>query len=362
MKQKAEKIASPAAWTADDLKADPSHWVFPLDEAARAAVARAVKAAHVPDKPLFAYSRKDFDFGPAAAVLTAAFREVRDGLGVALVKGLPRDGMSEPEFELMNWAIGLHRGVARPQGKASQYLSAVRDIGTDYRSATGRGYSSNASLDFHVDGADEVTLGCYNKARAGGQSMVASAVTAHNILVAERPDLAEVAYGDFYFSRQGEEAPDEPPFYGQPIFDEEDGLLFNKWNRNRIQSAQRFDGVPRLSPEQRETMDALDAILRRPDVMFTMYLEPGDLQILNSHVTSHSRTDYIDDAEPARKRLLCRLWLAPPDSVRLPESWRKYYRSVEPGSVRGGIRGHRHDESCRDFERRQAADHGMRPG
>ena len=58
----------------------------------------------------------------------------------------------------MNWAIGLHTGVARPQGKASQYISPVRDAGVDYRAASGRGYSSNAKLDFHVDGADLATL------------------------------------------------------------------------------------------------------------------------------------------------------------------------------------------------------------
>ena len=54
------------------------------------------------------------------------------------------------------------------------------------------------------------------------------------------------------------------------------------------------------------------------------------------------------------------LWLAPPDSRRLPESWRNAYRAVEPGTVRGGIRGQNHDETRRAFERRQAADLGMR--
>ena len=47
----------------------------------------------------------------------------------------------EDAFRLLNWAIGLHVGVARPQGKASQYISPVRDAATDYRSASGRGYS-----------------------------------------------------------------------------------------------------------------------------------------------------------------------------------------------------------------------------
>jgi hypothetical protein len=262
----------------------------------------------------------------------------------------------------MNWAIGLHAGVPRPQGRATQYISPVRDAGTDYRAATGRGYSSNAALDFHADGADIVTLACYNNARSGGQSMISSSLAAHNQLADERPDLAEVAYGDFYFSRQGEEAPDEPPFYGQPLFDAADGRLFAKWNRNRVQSAQKLEGVPALSSVQHETMDTLDEILRRPAFMFTMHLEPGDLQILNNHIMLHSRTDYVDYDDPAEKRLLSRLWLAPPDSVRLPGSWRHFYRSVEPGSVRGGILGHHHDDACRRFEARQAAVLGMSAG
>jgi hypothetical protein len=349
---------SPAAWSVADLEADRS-WVFSLDERARAQMLGAVRTARVPDKPLFEYHREDFDLGPAWTVITAALREAHHGRGLALVRGLPRAGLSEAEFELMNWAIGLHAGVPRPQGKATHYVSAVRDAGTEYRSATGRGYSSNAKLDFHVDGADLATLTCYNQARFGGQSMITSAVSAHDRLAIERPDLCERLYGDFCFSRQGEEAPDEPPFYAQPIFEHLDGLLFAKWNRNRVQSAQKLPGVPPLTAPEREAMELLDVILRRADLMYTMYLEPGDLQIMNNHVILHSRTGFQDHDEPEHKRLLCRLWLAPPDSVRLPASWGHFYRSVEPGSVRGGILGHHHDAACRAFERRQAALHGM---
>jgi hypothetical protein len=91
-----------------------------------------------------------------------------------------------------------------------------------------------------------------------------------------------------------------------------------------------------------------------------MWLAPGDLQIINSHVTLHSRTDFTDHDDPARKRLLFRLWLAPPDGERLPESWRVLYKSVEPGTVRGGIIGQHHDERCKAFEQRQAHALGMR--
>jgi hypothetical protein len=354
-------IETPAAWRTADLESDHS-WVFSIDAAARTHLAQIVKAAYVPEKPLFEYTKEDFDLGAAWVTIASAIKEAHHGRGLALVHGMPREGLSEKEFELMNWTVGLHTGVARPQGRVTQYISAVRDVGTDYRAASGRGYSSNAKLDFHVDGADLVSLSCYNKAKSGGQSMITSAVTARNQLIAERPDLAEIAHRDFYFSRQNEEAPDEEPYYVQPLFDLSDGQLFSKWNRNRVQSAQKFDGVPQLSAAQRETMDVLDDILRRPEFMYTMYLEQGDMMLMNNHLILHSRTDYIDYEAPEQKRLLCRLWLALPDSARLPESWGDFYRSVLPGAVRGGIRGHQHDDVCQAFERRQAASMGMSVG
>jgi hypothetical protein len=144
-----------------------------------------------------------------------------------------------------------------------------------------------------------------------------------------------------------------------PIYEEQDGRLFGKWNRNRVASAQKLDGVPQLTPDRREAMDLLDEVLRRPELMYSMWLEPGDMQILSNLTMLHSRTDFEDHDDPARKRLFFRLWLAPPDSCRLPESWRPAYRSVAPGTVRGGIIGQSHDETRRVFERRQAAAMGM---
>jgi len=354
-------VGSRAAWTAADLHADTG-WITTLDARAAQALIANIRKAHDPDKPLLAYRQADFDFGAAGPAIAAALAEAQHGRGLALLRGLPRDGIDAAEFELMTWAIGLHTGVARPQGKATQYLSAVRDAGTVYRSAGGRGYSSNAELDFHTDGADIAVLTCFNAARAGGMSMISSSVTAHNRLVAERPDLAEILRQPFHFSRQAEQAPDEGPFYPNPIYDEADGRLFSKWNRNRMTSAQKLAGVPPLTAAQREAVDELDGILRRDEVMYAMHLQPGDMQIINNHVTLHSRTEFYDFEDPARKRLVFRLWLAPPTSPPLPESWRPAYRSVVAGSVRGGIIGQRYDDGCRAFEARQAVAMGMQAG
>ena len=341
---------APSAWEIEDLKSTYD-WCFEIDESDGILLRDSIKSLFEQDRDLFSYSPNEFNFGSSWKHIEKAVAEAHHGKGISIVRGLPREDLSQDEFRLLSWAIGLKAGVARPQGLASQYISAVQDAGTDYRAANGRGYSSNAELDFHVDVADLTILTCYNKAKSGGQSMISSGVTAHNYLIKERPDLAEIAYQHFYFSRQEEQAPDEKPFYSLPLFEEEKGNLFCNWNRNRVQSAQNIEGVPELSKLQKETMDFLDEILTRPELMYTMYLEPGDMQIINNYRMFHSRTGYLDYENDLKKRCLYRLWLSPPDSIKLPESWKDFYRSVEPSMVRGGIIGQSYDETCIDFDK-----------
>ena len=179
-----------SAWRAADLQRD-KRWVVALDDAARTDLMRAVRAGLSPGKSLLDYTLQDFDFAPQTlALIAGAVAEAEHGRGIALVEGLPRESVSPAEFELLTWTIGLHVGVARPQDKLSRYINQVKDVGAVYRSPTGRGYSSRAELDFHIDGADIVLLSCYNQAPSGGDSLCSSSVAAFRQLVAERPDLA----------------------------------------------------------------------------------------------------------------------------------------------------------------------------
>jgi hypothetical protein len=75
-----------------------------------------------------------------------------------------------------------------------------------------------------------------------------------------------------------------------------------------------------------------------------LYIEspflPGDLQLLNNHVTWHCRAGYEDHAEPERRRLLYRLWLSAPTSRPLPESYRDSWGETAAGALRGGVTSH----------------------
>ena len=103
-------------------------------------------------------TREDMPLGTFAAVLADAARELEDGCGVRVIRGLPMQDYCVEDCRLLAWAIGTHLGVARPQGKASQLISDVRDAGGTYRGGGGRGYNTNAELDFHTDGSDIVGL------------------------------------------------------------------------------------------------------------------------------------------------------------------------------------------------------------
>ena len=351
-------LQHPSNWRTADLQSDQS-WIFRVDEQSRQEMIKAVVAIADPAKSLFDYRPADFAWTKTLQILNAALQEVKQGRGVALIKGLPRAELTAHQFEILTWGLGLHSGVPRPQGKETQYISAVRDAGMTYRTGTGRGYSSNADLDFHTDSSDVIFLSCFNKALSGGKTIISSSMAGHDVMIREYPEHAKWLYEPIAFSRQGEQDPDEGPYVMMPIFSECKGKWFGRWNWNRVRSAQKIEGAQQLKPEQYAALEQFDQVMRRPDIAFEMWLEPGDVQIISSHVTLHSRTEFTDHEDPAQKRLLYRLWIAPPDSDQLPECWRDLYRSCEPGTVRGGIRGFKHDERCIQFEARQAKDCGM---
>src|SRR5690606_18360256 len=210
--------------TAKSLSEDPS-WISRLSSRASEELRDVVRKVYQPGKALLDYTRDDFPIPLTLAELEVALNEAKHGKGIALVKGLPREALSTSEFELMTWALGLHSGTPRPQGKKTQYISAVKNEGKDYRTNTGRGYSSNAELDYHTDSADMIFLSCYNKARSGGMSLISSSMQAFQVMQDQQPDLVRYLFEPIGFSRQGEAAPGEGPFVVQPVLSEIDG----KW-------------------------------------------------------------------------------------------------------------------------------------
>jgi Taurine catabolism dioxygenase TauD, TfdA family len=73
------------------------------------------------------------------------------------------------------------------------------------------------------------------------------------------------------------------------------------------------------------------------ELAIQMAFQPGDIQLLNNHVTYHGRTAY-EDADMTHDRLLLRLWLSMPNSRALPADFEALWGTIQPGALRGGIR------------------------
>jgi alpha-ketoglutarate-dependent taurine dioxygenase len=85
-------------------------------------------------------------------------------------------------------------------------------------------------------------------------------------------------------------------------------VLRTFWHSEYFRTSQRHEGV-RLTDVENELFDLYDGIAATPGFFIDMDLEPGDIQLLSNHTVIHSRTDYVDYAEPDRKRHLLRLWI-----------------------------------------------------
>jgi hypothetical protein len=352
-------IESKAAWYGPDIDTS-TDWQHPLSADQRAEVSRAVEHLQAIGRPLLETSRADFPLPTVGPLLRELLETCEAGRGFLLLRNLPVETLSEDAVRTMYWGLGLHLGVAAPQSEAAELIGDVRDIGHD-SAVTGRGYRSKDAIEFHVDQADLVLLLSRRAAKAGGKSRLSSALTVHNEIFRRRPDLLEVLYQPLPFKKIAyDPAVEARPWFPLPIFSWRDGNLASRFSRLHIRSSAQLEGAPRLTPIQHEAIDFVEAVAGDPSVYLDMTFEPGDLQFVINRLIYHSRTDFEDHPEPDRKRHVLRMWLATPASRPLPECWRESYGSIEPATVRGGVRAWRFPERYADYQRRAAESLGMR--
>ena len=131
---------------------------------------------------------------------------VTNGLGVMLVRGLPRENYSRADCELIYWGIGVHIGKPVSQNARGHVLGHVTDEGRDLSDPNARGYQTRNRLDFHCDQLpfDIIGLFCLRTAKSGGTSYLVSAPAVHNTLLAERPELLDVLYQPFHVDWRGD--------------------------------------------------------------------------------------------------------------------------------------------------------------
>jgi hypothetical protein len=351
---------APTGWTREHVSSDSS-WIEQLTAEEIEGFQSALSAARHSGKDFLSMQPEDFPLPAASlAVLKRALKKTQGRWGFCLLKGFPVDQWTEAETRLIYWGLGLHMGVARPQNKNSDFLTDVRDAGGEYYGKNGRGYNTNASLDFHIDFGDVVSLLCRRTAMRGGESLITSSEAIYAEVASIRPDLVEVMHQPLYFSWQGAGGKTDRAYHSCTPAGYKDGHFAFRFNLKNILAAQRdFADVPRLTTQQLALIDLLENLFPDPRFCYAMRLEQGDMQLVNNYHVIHSRTRFEDFDEEDKKRHLIRLWLAIPGCQPLPDEWIEPYKCTLANAVRGGLRGPSINEAFVAFEKRQATFHAM---
>ncbi|MEO1970708.1 MAG: TauD/TfdA family dioxygenase [Pirellulaceae bacterium] len=325
----------PDAWTAAEMR-NSDAWIAPLESSDIHELEEAVKASrHV---PIVSLTRDDMPLPSLGPRLQDLQRDVVNGRGFILIRGLPVRQFDRETIARMYYAIGGWFGDPIPQNAAGHLLGHVKDIGQDPTNPEHRVYATNFRHLFHTDSCDIVGLLCLQPAKSGGQSAIASSTSLYNKMASIRPDLADVLAQPMRIDRKGEIPAGKSATYEIAIFHHFAEHLTPVYARDFIDAAQRFDYVPRLTMLQIEAMDMLDATAASDEFRLDMDFQPGDIQFLHNHQILHSRTSYEDYTEPHLKRHLLRLWLSARNGRELPIAFAERYGEIEVGKIRGGVR------------------------
>jgi hypothetical protein len=329
------RIDDPSAWYGPAMAAR-SDWIESLSAAELDELAVASTPWLSERADWSALSRGRFVLPTLAPRLARVQRELLEGRGFVLWRGLPLASWGRRQCAVAFYGLGAHLGRALSQNAQGHLLGHVRDLGLSSLDPSVRIYQTRERQTFHSDSADVVGLLCLQGARRGGASALVSSTTLYNELRARRPELAACLFEPLATDRRGEVPPGAKPYFEIPVFNWFAGRLSAIYQRQYINSAQRFADAPRLNVQQCEALDLLDALADDPALHFTMELQPGDMQFVHNHTLLHDRTAFDDWPEPQRRRHLLRLWLAPAVARPLPPVFAHRYGNVVPG-YRGGV-------------------------
>lgn len=339
-------IPGPSAWTGAELTAS-GDWVRQFDAVHLAEIDAALANLKRLGGPVIGFAKAAFALPQTAALLADVSDALENGRGAVRLRGLPVGRYDSDDLRRIFWGIGRHLGTALFQNAHGEAMGEVRDetrlekksfdSTAEGEIASARARSrSTGPLRWHTDRCDVIALLCVRNAMDGGVSKLASIPAIHNTILARRPDLLALLCADYWRSRPADEdGKAGGNVFAMPVFGFHDGRITSQYSRTYVEQAQLVAGVPQLSAAQNEALDMLAAVAEAQCLHSAF--EAGDIQLLNNHVVYHGRTAYADDAPSGRERMLLRLWLATPNSRRLPDGFETLWGSTAAGAVRGGV-------------------------
>jgi hypothetical protein len=341
-----QPLTGRSVWTGPELERS-GDWIRVLDDTQRQEIDAALTHVRQRGFPLLGFGRNDFPLRSTADLLAEISEELENGRGAVRLRGLDVTRYDDDSLRQIFWGLGCHLGTPLFQNAKGESMGEVRDetrlAEKTYEPIEAGKIASSRSrtrgtgpLRWHTDRCDVIALLCVRNAKAGGVSKLASIPAIYNEILRRRPDLLALLCQDYWRARpRDEDGAMAQRAFAMPVFAVEDGKITSQYSRTYVEQAQEFPDVPRLTAAQNEALDLLAQVA--DETCLHCPFVAGDIQLLNNHVVYHGRTAYEDDAQAQQDRLLFRLWLATPNSRRLPAGFDVLWGSVEPGAVRGGV-------------------------
>ncbi len=238
---------------------------------------------------------------------------MKDGRGIALVRGFPIGDHTDEEVRMMYWGMSQHMGTCVSQDPNCALIADVKEKGLGDNTVA-RAYGNKHGTLCHVDLADTVGLLGVRQASQGARSTLASSLTIYNEFVKQHPEWLPAAFEGFFWDRYGEQkqwegelSPSKVPLFS---FSKE-GQLSVRYNRNWITRASTRRGIP-FTEEETAILDFFDQMGREHGLPVTM--GPGDVYFANNYVALHGRESYEEDDQtpPDQRRLFLRVWINVP--------------------------------------------------
>lgn len=330
------EIHIPSTWYGPEIDQKKEEWILHFTQSEISELEAAAEKVLGSHENVATLTPEDFPLPTLGGKLLNMRKTLIKGIGFSLLRGLDVKKYTEQEAGTIFYGLGCHIGKPRSQNAKGHMLGHVRDLGMKGTDPNTRIYQTNERQTFHTDSCDVVGLLCLKTARSGGDSLLVSASTIFNEMHRRRPDLLKLLLEPIATDRRGEVPEGMLPYMLIPVFSFHNGYLTIFYQRQYIDSAQRFEDAPRLTPLHVEALDMFDQLANDPKLNLSMRLEEGDMQFVYNHALLHDRTGFDDWEDDKQKRHLLRLWLSVPDDRPLPDVFASRFGTTEIGN-RGGI-------------------------
>lgn len=259
--------------------------------------------------------RDDFSAAEIVSLMAAARYDIIAGRGAVLLSGIDMGRYSVEQFARLHFGLGTHLGRAAEQSERHDRIGYVRKEPNPEK----RGYLSDTELGAHTDYHGILSLASVVTSEEGGVSGFVSAAALYEVIRAERPDLMEALEEGYYYPTSTDTVTD----YKVPSFSVIDGHIGVYAYILFIVRASHIRGEA-LPAKFAEALRFFSAVAKRPELMVSFTMQPGEIAFWHNFRVLHSRTSFRNT--PGRERLLLRLWMHPHDHFPLAKG---YYETSE---------------------------------